>query len=217
MSLSVFNESAPPITKGVPVDNSGWNAIATIVAARKLSDAIAKAAERRARINNEATSNDQHIDGGRAKALRLGMSYYFEAINHISRHIQQNPGNDVVGSLKEAVQHLDERLDDVINSVEDVGTTSKTVKYQIDHIIFALEESSKALDWVKCRFHVADSLDGESAATPNTAKDIQQATPCFGRHVTDADFSSIFNFGGGACEELRVFDSFETIYTNQEE
>ena len=192
MSLSVFNESVPPITPNAPVRNSGWNAIATIMAARKLADSIAKAAEKRM-VSNGAMP----VHNDRMKALHTGLGYFCDSVEHIAQYIRANPNENVVGSVKEAIQHLDNRVDEIVSALEGVDESGRAVEYHIDGITSALAESSNTLDWIKHRFYVADDLTGGMATdTPGTQDNY--AVPCWGAHVTGFDsFQSLYNSQNG--------------------
>jgi len=174
VSLSVFNESAKS------VNNSALSAIAVIVAGRRVADAIEKAA-RKVKINNS-----------RAQALEAGLDIFCKAADRISESIRQNPGRDIAGSLKEVLAHLDSRIDGLVQAIDDTSTSGEILKQHIDNVGAALQEFAITADWIEHRFPVTDSTNDNSDIS-GTTKDNQMAVPCWGSHVTDVGFGSVFN------------------------
>ena len=203
MSLSVFNKQpAPPVVADVPIRNSGWNAIATIMAARKLADSIEKAADKRARTGR-VSNGASPVHNDRMKALQTGLTYFCDSVERISQYIRQNPRSDIAGSLKEAIGNLEDRIDALVQSVDDVNASGETIKYQINGITSALDDFALTADWINHRFYVADdSVGGTATDISGTTRDNQMATPCWGVHICNASFGNVLN-------------SFSEVYANQ--
>ena len=157
------------------------------------------------KITNDAS---QPVRNDRAAALQKGLDDFCNAVEQISEYVRNNPSEDVVGSMKEAIRHLDEGLDDIVQSVEDVNTSGDVIRHNISGIGFALEKSAETLDWVKSRFPVADSTNDELSDFPDTRHDDE--SPVF--HWAGSVNNVFADAEGGTG---RVFDSFQSLYNSQ--
>ena len=150
--ISIFNEQPAPITAGVPVDNSIWSAVAVLKAARAVSDAIEKAAEKRARINNEVMNRDVEQFAKpvspTARALSKGLTSHHASTGRIIDYVHTHPTE--VGTAVEATTAIHKQLENLIDATSESVEDNKRLQG-------AVEEMSQAERWLDSRFPNSES------------------------------------------------------------
>ena len=150
-----------------------------------------------------AVFSNQPICNGRMEVLQTGLGHFCDSVERISQHIRQNPNEEVVGNVKEAIGHLEASIDEVVAALDGVNASGSEIEHHIGSVASALEKSANTLDWIEHRFPVTDSTDSNSDI-PGSANVNLTATPCWGYHQVD-------NAGFG-----NVFNSFHEVLTSQE-
>ena len=151
-----------------------------------------------------AVFSNQHICNGRMEVLQTGLGHFCDSVERISQHIRQNPNEEVVGNVKEAIGHLEARIDEVVAALDGVNASGSEIEHHIGSVASALEKSANTLDWIEHRFPVSGSTDANSDI-PGSRNVNLTATPCWGSYqADDASFGSVFN-------------SFQQILTSQEQ